>query len=114
MDYLLSIGTKGGFYPKTIRDVLQQDFELKDVQVEAIRRADPEFNRWLEKQELGQFRPGHYKSEDVRQMDGGEEIDADHNPDSPVIIINGMLRDGWHRVAGKFANGEKTVKAYVS
>jgi len=115
VDYLLSMGTSGGFYNRTLRDVLDHKFELKKVSITDLRRSDPKFNEWLEKQNLAPFSDDAYQSNDLRSTEqDGQSLAPKARPDAPIIVINGKLRDGWHRVAGKFSRGEQFVNAYVA
>lgn len=114
VDYLLNIGTSGGFYDHTIHDILQRKFELKKVSIQSLRQSDQKFNEWLVKQELEKFGNDQYSPKNLRQMDGGLPIEPRPRPNSPVVVVDGKLRDGWHRTAGKFAKGEQYVTAYVA
>ena len=113
-DYLLSMGTSGGFFEHTLKDVLDRKFDLKKVSITEIRRLDPAFNEWLERQELSHFGLDEYSPTDLRKTRHGPPADHQHRPDAPVIIVDGKLRDGWHRTARAFALGEWYVNAYVA
>jgi hypothetical protein len=116
VDYMLGLGTEGGFYDKTVQAVLDRDFELTEVPIDEIRKSDPRFEKWFVKQELPRFKrylPRHLKQLDAGHHEGNE-LELESKPDAPVIIIDGKLRDGWHRVAGAVSRGKSTVKAYVA
>ena len=116
VDYMLGLGTEGGFYDNTIQAVLDRDFELIEISIDEIRRSDPKFEKWLVKQELPRFKrylPRHLKQLDAGHHEGNE-LEPERRPDAPVIVIDGKLRDGFHRVAGALSQGKSTIKAYVA
>jgi len=114
VNYLLDIGTShGGFLPKTLRDIAGRDFELTSVPIDDLLRSDDKFAEFYRKTK----RPDPnkpYQPRDLRQTDKGEPVEAEDLIDSPVVVIDGKLRDGWHRTAGKLDRGDKKVLAYVA
>ena len=114
VDYLLRIGTShGGFLPRTLNDVAGRNFELKSIPIEDLLQSDPkfaEFYRSTKKPDPGK----QYEPRDLRATDKGEPVEAEDQIDSPVVVIDGRLRDGWHRTAGKLDRGDTKVLAYVA
>ena len=114
VDYLLSIGTSGGFYDHTLKDVHEREFELMEVNVDDLKRSDEDFSLWLSSQDKARFEDGKYSPSDLRKLNRGESLKPESRADSPIVIVDGKVRDGWHRIAGAFFRGKTTLKAYVA
>ncbi len=80
-------------------DIINRDFKnVDDFDINSLLETDPDFTEYY------QYGEERYQDEDVNPTDIQLEI----------VVVDGILLDGYSRVSTLLRNGEKTTNAYVA
>ncbi len=90
---------KGSVVWKHIKDIISRDFiNVDDFDINSLLETDPDFTEYY------QYGEERYQDEDVDPTDIQLEI----------VVVDGILLDGYSRVSTLLRKGDKTTNAYVA
>ena len=92
------VGTSGGFSDWTLRRIGNEDYEIKNVSIDDLRK-----DKYLDEYLTASEKKGKIK---IRRYRGSVEKML------PIVESNGEVVDGWNRIAQAINDGKKEIKVY--
>ena len=92
------VGTSGGFSDWTLRRISNEDYEIRTISIEDLRK-----DKYLDEYLTVSEKNGKIK---IRRYRGTVEKML------PIVESNGEVVDGWNRIAQAINDGKKEIKVY--